>query len=148
MRAHEIADKVSLALKSDKFKFLRCNFANGDMVGHTGLIPATVSAVKTLDEVVGRLVSEVHALKGWSIITADHGNCEEKLDEKGKMKTSHTLNKVPFILVAPDGWSRNFQVDATRVEQPAGLTNVAATILNLLGFEKPGQYRESLISFS
>ena len=148
MRAHEIAEKVSLALKSNKYKFLRCNFANGDMVGHTGLIPATVTAVKTLDEVVGRLAAEVAALNGWTIITGDHGNCEEKLDEKGKMKTSHTLNKVPFILVAPSGWRRNFQVDATRVEQPAGLTNVAATILNLLGFEKPGQYRESLISFS
>jgi len=117
------------------------------MVGHTGLIPQTVEAVKTLDEVVGRLAAEVSALGGWTIITADHGNCEEKLDEKGNMKTSHTLNKVPFVLVAPPRWGRNFQVDHFRVEQPAGLTNVAATILNLLGFEKPAKYRESLLSF-
>ena len=142
MKAIEISDRVSVALAGKTWKFLRVNFANGDMVGHTGLIPETVAAVRILDAVVGRLVEEVSALNGVTIITADHGNCEEKLDEKGKMKTSHTLNKVPFIVVDPR--APQYVIDLAQIETP-GLTNVAATILNILGFKAPKGYRETLI---
>ena len=145
MRAREIKEKCMIALESGKWKFARVNFANGDMVGHTGLIPQTVEAVKVLDEVVGELVELNKRLGGITIITADHGNCEEKIDEKGNMKTSHTLNKVPFIVVDPHA---KYTIDSTLVEQPAGLTNVASTMINLLGYEKPESYRKSLVSFS
>lgn len=143
MRAREIADKCAAVLESGQYKFCRVNFANGDMVGHTGLIPQTVEAVKVLDEVVHRLVELNRRLGGITVITADHGNCEEKIDAKGNMKTSHTLNAVPFIIV--DEHAR-YTVDSTRVEQPAGLTNVAATLCNLLGYKKPSQYRKSLLN--
>jgi 2,3-bisphosphoglycerate-independent phosphoglycerate mutase len=154
MKAHEIMDKCKSALESGKWKFARLNFANGDMVGHcanfmdhdghTIGLDATVQAVKVLDEVVAELVEVNKRLGGITIITADHGNCEEKIDAKGNITSSHTLNKVPFIVVDPNA---KYTVDADRIEQPAGLTNVAASVINLLGFEKPPMYRDSLIRF-
>jgi 2,3-bisphosphoglycerate-independent phosphoglycerate mutase len=144
MRAREIGVKASAALESGKFKFVRINLANGDMVGHCGHIPQTIDAVMVLDEVVDRLVELNKKLGGITVITADHGNCEEMLDAKGNAKTSHTLNVVPFVVVDPKA---KYVVDASRVEQPAGLTNVAASVINLCGYEKPGMYRESLIRF-
>lgn len=144
MRAREIGVKASAALESGKFKFVRINLANGDMVGHCGHIPKTIDAVMVLDEVVDRLVELNKKLGGITVITADHGNCEEMLDAKGNAKTSHTLNVVPFVVVDPKA---KYVVDASRVEQPAGLTNVAASVINLCGYEKPGMYRESLIRF-
>jgi 2,3-bisphosphoglycerate-independent phosphoglycerate mutase len=154
MRAFEIRDKCKTALESGKWKFARLNFANGDMVGHcAGFIDhsghtigldATVEAVRVLDEVVADLVEVNKKLGGITIITADHGNCEEKIDAKGNIISSHTLNKVPFVIVDPHA---QYTVDASRVEQPAGLTNVAASVVNLLGYEKPPMYRESLIKF-
>jgi len=154
MRAFEIRDKCKSALESGKWKFARLNFANGDMVGHcAGFIDhsghtigldATVEAVRVLDEVVADLVEVNRKLGGITIITADHGNCEEKIDAKGNIISSHTLNKVPFVVVDPNA---KYTVDSSRVEQPAGLTNVAASVVNLLGYEKPPMYRESLIKF-
>ena len=155
MRAYEIRDKCKAALESGKWKFARLNFANGDMVGHcagfvdhsghTIGLDATVEAVKVLDEVVADLVEMNRKLGGITIITADHGNCEEKIDAKGNIISSHTLNKVPFVVVDPHA---QYTVDSSRVEQPAGLTNVAASVVNLLGYEKPPMYRESLIKFN
>lgn len=144
MRAREIGVRASAALESGKYKFVRINLANGDMVGHCGHIPQTIDAVKVLDEVVDCLVELNKKLGGITVITADHGNCEEMLDAKGNAKTSHTLNVVPFVVVDPNA---KYMVDAGRVEQPAGLTNVAASVINLFGYEKPGMYRESLIRF-
>jgi 2,3-bisphosphoglycerate-independent phosphoglycerate mutase len=147
MRAREIGDKTVAALESGKWKFLRINLANGDMVGHCGHIPPTIEAIKVLDEVVHRLVELNEKLGGITVITADHGNCEEMLDKKGQPKTSHTLNVVPFIIVDPHA---KYVVDTSKADadpEPAGLTNVAASIVNLFGYEKPATYRESLIRF-
>ena len=146
MRAREIGEKATDALQSGKWKFVRINLANGDMVGHTGHMKPTVEAVKVLDEVVSKLAEVNKSLGGITIITADHGNCEEMLDSKGNPKTSHTLNVVPFIIIDPHA---KYVVDTTCIKdgQPAGLTNVAATVVNLFGFEKPSMYRDSLIRF-
>jgi 2,3-bisphosphoglycerate-independent phosphoglycerate mutase len=154
MKAREIAAATEKALRSGKYRFLRLNFANGDMVGHTGSLPASVEAVKVVDEAVGRLVSVVDELGGSVIITSDHGNCEQEIevDKKtgkpvmgpgGKYKplTSHTLNPVPFIIHTND--KNHFELNE-KVKEP-GLGNIAATILLLLGFEKPDDYLEPLI---
>ena len=145
MRAREIGVKASAALTSGKYKFVRINLANGDMVGHCGHIPQTIDAVKVLDEVVEQLVTLNRKLGGITVITADHGNCEEMLDPKGNAKTSHTLNVVPFVVVDPNA---KYTVDSTQVQQPAGLTNVAASVVNLCGFQKPSMYNGSLIRFN
>jgi 2,3-bisphosphoglycerate-independent phosphoglycerate mutase len=146
MRAREIGEKAAAALQSGKWKFARINLANGDMVGHTGHMNPTVEAVKVLDEVVSKLVELNKQLGGITIITADHGNCEEMLDAKGNPKTSHSLNVVPFIIVDPHA---KYVVDTACIKdgQGAGLTNVAATVVNLFGYEKPSMYRDSLIRF-
>ena len=154
MKAREVADATEKALRSGKYRFLRVNFANGDMVGHTGSLPASVEAVKVVDDALGKLVSAVDKLGGAVIITADHGNCEQEfaVDKKTgepvigpggihKPLTSHTLNPVPFIVHAreADRYELNHEL-----ENP-GLGNIAATILMLLGFEKPDDYLESII---
>lgn len=146
MRAREIGEKAAAALHNGKYKFLRINLANGDMVGHTGHMDPTVEAVRVLDEVVDKLVELNKKIGGITVITADHGNCEEMLDAKGNPKTSHTLNVVPFIIVDPHA---KYVVDTSNIKdgQGAGLTNVAATMVNLLGFEKPSMYRDSLVRF-
>jgi 2,3-bisphosphoglycerate-independent phosphoglycerate mutase len=154
MKAREVAAEMEKALRSGKHKFLRVNFANGDMVGHTGSLSAAIEAVKVVDEVVGRLVSVVEEMDGAVIITADHGNSEQmfEVDKKtgmpvqgagGKYKplTSHTLNPVPFIVHTPE--IDRFELN-DQVKEP-GLGNIAATILLLLGFEKPDDYLESLV---
>jgi len=144
MKARAVTERVLDALRSGKYKFLRVNYANGDMVGHTGLLEATVQAVKTVDECVGRLVNAVSDLQGITMITADHGNAESMKNNDGTPKTSHTINPVGLWIVDRncDGrYSMNEDIN------DPGLTNIAATLLNLLGYQKPGIYRESLIIF-
>ena len=157
MKALEIASATEAALRSGKYKFLRLNFANGDMVGHTGSLPAAINAVKTVDTAVARLLSVMDELGGTVIITADHGNCEQMIavDEKtGKPKkaaggsfepmTSHTLNPVPFIIHGPD--TKRYALNEG-LKSP-GLGSVAATILNLLGFRKPDDYLDAIITIA
>jgi 2,3-bisphosphoglycerate-independent phosphoglycerate mutase len=144
MKAHEVTEKVLVALRSGKYRFLRVNFANGDMVGHTGLLDATVQAVRTVDACVGRLVRTVEELRGITVITADHGNAESMKNKNGTPKTSHTTNPVGFWIVDPN-CSGQYQINE-KVPDP-GISNIAATLLNLLGYRKPQIYRESLISF-
>ncbi|MCX8044480.1 MAG: 2,3-bisphosphoglycerate-independent phosphoglycerate mutase [Desulfobacterota bacterium] len=154
MKAHEIAEVAIEALQSGNYKFLRLNFANGDMVGHTGSLPAAIQAVRVVDQAVAKLLSVIDELEGTVIITADHGNCEQMIavDPKtGQPKkaaggnfepmTSHTLNPVPFIIHGPDTARYALNTD---IRNP-GLANVAATILNLLGFAKPEDYLDSII---
>jgi 2,3-bisphosphoglycerate-independent phosphoglycerate mutase len=136
MKAVEITDKTIEMMESGDFRFGRLNFANGDMVGHTGNLDATVSAMETVDQCLGRLVEAVDKLGGILVFTADHGNAEDM------SRTSHTLNPVPFVIHDPDYGDEYAMAD---VDEP-GLTNVAATLLNLLGFQAPGDYRPSLIS--
>ena len=146
MKAFEIAEKTDELLRSGKYKFGRLNFANGDMVGHSGVMEAAIIAVETVDTCVGKLLKTIDELGGIAIITADHGNADEMFTEKNGVKTpktSHTLNPVPFIIYDPQYKNEYVMAD---VKNP-GLSNVAATILNLLGYEKVEDYDASLIKF-
>ncbi len=145
MKAVEITDKSIELLKSGKYKFGRINFANGDMVGHSGIIEAAIEAVEIVDKSVGRLIEVVNELGGITVITADHGNADEMFTEKNgvrTVKTAHTLNPVPFIII-DSGYKDEYEM--ANVENP-GLTNIASTLLNLLGFEKVEDYDPSLIT--
>ncbi len=157
MKAPEIAETLEQALRSGRYKFLRVNFANGDMVGHTGSLPAAIQAVQAVDAAVGRLVSVVDELGGTLILTADHGNCEQMIAvEKQSGKpimgpggaykplTSHTLNPVPFVVHGAG--SGCFELNKA-VAEP-GLGNIAATLLMLLGYEKPEDYCDSLLTLT
>ncbi len=148
MKCAEITDKLIEAIQSGKYKYIRCNFPNGDMVGHTGSMAATKISMEALDLQLARILPVIDAAKGVAIITADHGNADEmyELDKKtkepkvGKAKTSHTLNPVPMIIYD------NFNSDKyTLKDCPAGLSNVAATTVNLLGYDAPDMWDESLI---
>lgn len=157
MKCAEITDKLIECLRSGKYKYLRVNFPNGDMVGHTGSFLATECSMEALDLQLARLLKVVDELHGAAIITADHGNADEmyEIDKKTKMpkankdgtfkaKTSHTLNPVPFIIYD------NFTADAYSIKAGRGdfgLSSVAATTVNLLGFEAPEIWDESMISF-
>ena len=144
MKAYEITKKTVELMLEGKYRFGRINFANGDMVGHTGVMEAVITAVETVDECIGKLLRVIEKLHGIAIVTADHGNADEMFKIiKGKklIKTSHTLNPVPFFIYDP-----HFQGEykMAPVENP-GLSNVAGTILNLLGFENVEDYDDSLI---
>jgi 2,3-bisphosphoglycerate-independent phosphoglycerate mutase len=144
MKAFEIAQEAEKLLATNKYRWGRVNFANGDMVGHTGIVDATVTAVETVDTCVGRLLNVVDEMQGLAIITADHGNADEMFTVKGvkkSVKTAHTLNPVPFIIYDPQ---YNGEYEMAHVNN-AGLSNIAATLLNLLGYEKPDEYDASLI---
>jgi 2,3-bisphosphoglycerate-independent phosphoglycerate mutase len=151
MKAAEITDVLIAALESRKFRHLRVNYANGDMVGHTGRRDPAVQAVEAVDLSLGRLLPVIARLEGAMIVTADHGNADEmyeldkkgaiKLDDRGNrlVKTSHTLNRVPLLLYAP---GYKLEIDASLADP--GLANVAASVLHLLGYEAPQDYEKSL----
>lgn len=147
MKACEIKDKTLELLRSGKYLFGRINFANGDMVGHTGNMKAAVIGVETVDCCVGSLLEATRELNGIAVVTADHGNSDEmfSLDEDGKkkVKTSHTLNPVPFAIFDPQ---YKGEYEMAQLERP-GLSNVASTLLNLLGYQKIEDYDPSLIYF-
>jgi 2,3-bisphosphoglycerate-independent phosphoglycerate mutase len=103
------------------------NFANPDMVGHTGVIPAAVEAIETVDEQLGRVVEAVHASGGACIVTADHGNADHMLEPDGSPNTAHSLNPVPLIVTA----------DVPGLRDGGTLADVAPTVLELLGIEQP-----------
>ncbi len=155
MKCAEITDKLIECLRSGKYKYLRVNFPNGDMVGHTGSFLATQCSMEALDLQLARILKVVDELHGAALITADHGNADEmyeidkktkgpKVEKDGsfKAKTSHTLNPVPFIIYD------NFTSDAYKVKlgrDDFGLSAVAATTVNMLGYEAPEIWDESMI---
>jgi 2,3-bisphosphoglycerate-independent phosphoglycerate mutase len=145
MKSKEITDTVIELLKSGDYKFGRTNFPNGDMVGHTGMMDATIIAVETVDKCVGELLAVIKEIGGIAVITADHGNADEMftIDKKGakSVKTAHTLNPVPFTIYDPLYQGEYRMADI----KEKGLSNIAATLLNLLGYEKPQEYDPSLI---
>jgi len=144
MKALEIKEKAIDMLRGGEYRFGRLNFANGDMVGHTGVMEAAVAAVETVDRCVGELLEAVRELEGIAVVTADHGNVDEMFTlDKGrrKAKTAHTLNPVPFAIFDPCYDGEYLMAD---LERP-GLSNVASTLLNLLGYEKVEEYDPSLI---
>jgi 2,3-bisphosphoglycerate-independent phosphoglycerate mutase len=146
MKAFEITDAVEKLLRSGEYRFGRLNYPNGDMVGHTGDFDAAVIAVETTDKCVGKMLSVIEELNGIALVTADHGNADEMYTmEKGKKvpKTSHTLNPVPFIIYDPQYKGEYKMAD---IKNP-GLSNIASTILNLLGYKQVEDYDKSLITF-
>jgi 2,3-bisphosphoglycerate-independent phosphoglycerate mutase len=127
MSAPEATDAFVEHWKSDEPVFAIINFANADMVGHTGVIEAAVTAVETVDACLGRVVEAVHASGGACLVTADHGNADEMLEEDGSPDTAHSLNPVPLIVTA----------GAESLDGEGILADVAPTILALLGIEQP-----------
>ncbi len=154
MKAAEITDAMIAALQSGQYKLLRCNYANGDMVGHTGNFRAATMAVEAVDLALARLLPAIQAAGGVALITADHGNADEmfELDKKTKQpaqnkdgsykaKTAHTLNPVPLVLFDKvTGGKLGLQQTAT-----AGLSSIAATVANLVGLEKHDKWDESVL---
>ena len=155
MKCAEITDKLIECLESGKYSYLRVNFPNGDMVGHTGNLEATRCSMEALDLQLARIIKVIDKLHGVAVITADHGNADEmyemdkktkmpKVDKEGhyKAKTSHTLNPVPCIIYD------NFYSDSYTVKEDKGqfgLSDIAATMVNLLGYKAPEMWNESLI---
>jgi 2,3-bisphosphoglycerate-independent phosphoglycerate mutase len=127
MSAPDAADAFVAHWRDDEPAFAIINFANPDMVGHTGVIEAAVTAVETVDECLGRVVEAVHASGGACVITADHGNCDHMLDDDGSVNTAHSLNPVPFIVTA----------DGVSLDGEGILADVAPTILALMGIDQP-----------
>ncbi|MBI5149545.1 MAG: 2,3-bisphosphoglycerate-independent phosphoglycerate mutase [Candidatus Omnitrophica bacterium] len=146
MKAYEITEKSIELLRSGRYKFGRINFANGDMIGHTGVEKAIITAVETVDECTARLIDVVNELGGITLVLADHGNADEMFtlkDGKKIVSTAHSLNPVPCAIV-DSGCRGEYRLADLRAR---GLSNIAATLLNLLGFEKPEDYDPSLIEF-
>ena len=156
MKCAEITDKLIECLESGKYRYLRVNFPNGDMVGHTGSLAATRCSMEALDLQLGRILPVLDRLGGAALITADHGNADEmyeidkktgepKKDKNGKYKakTSHTLNKVPCIIYDNTEAKNHYEMKPD--EGKFGLSDVAATMVNLMGYEAPSMWDESLI---
>lgn len=147
MKAREITEKTIELIESGEYRFGRLNLANGDMVGHTGDLAAAIEAMEVVDECVAKLINAIEAAGGILLYTADHGNADIMYTEKDGVrlpKTSHTLSPVPFAIVDP-----NYQGEYELTPPAdAGLTHIAATAINLLGFEAPEDYQPSLLTFA
>jgi 2,3-bisphosphoglycerate-independent phosphoglycerate mutase len=155
MKAAEATDALIHELIQRPYGFARINYPNGDMVGHTGVFEAARMGVEAVDLVLGRLLPVIEKLGGVALITADHGNADEmyEVDKKGavkmengkpKAKTSHTLNPVPFIIYDP-AHSGSYALRSD-IAKP-GLANIAATALDLMGYQAPQGYEPSLIQW-
>ena len=129
------------AMESGKYQFLRCNYPNGDMVGHTGVMDAVVTSMEALDECLAKLLSCADKCGYMVLLTADHGNADQMTEtKKGKtsVRTAHSLNPVPFIIYDKDH-------EWTIKEGAYGLANVAPTIVKMMGFEAPACWEKSMI---
>jgi 2,3-bisphosphoglycerate-independent phosphoglycerate mutase len=131
MSAREAAEAFVGAWREDEPEFGIINFANADMVGHTGVIPAAVAAVETVDGCLGEVVRAVHESGGACVITADHGNSDHMLEPDGSPNTAHSLNPVPLIITLAGG--------PVTLRDGGVLADVAPTVLQLLGFEQPAE---------
>jgi len=132
MSAVEVTDRLVEAIGSGRYDAIVCNYANGDMVGHTGNLAAAVKAVETLDACIGRVVAATRAAGGEVLITADHGNAETMFDPAtGQPHTAHTVGPVPFVYVGD-------RADA-QLRTGGALRDVAPTILDLLGLPQPAE---------
>ena len=134
MSAVQVTDKVVEAIKSNKYDCIILNYANCDMVGHTGVIDAAVKAVETVDACVGRCMEALESVGGVALITADHGNAEQLIDAEGKPFTAHTTNLVPVVIT-----DKNIKI------RDGILSDIAPTLLELLGVEKPEEMTSSSI---
>ena len=146
LKSARITDNLCDAIHSGKYGFLRTNYHNGDMVGHTGNLEATIIGVESVDLAFGRVIQAVKDVNGVLLVTADHGNADEMYEKSKKpgaplkAKTSHTLNKVPFIV---------YNYDCTlKQDDDMGLSNIAATVCEILGVEPNEHWRASIIDSS
>jgi 2,3-bisphosphoglycerate-independent phosphoglycerate mutase len=131
MSAYEITDEVVKQIAGGRFDAVIMNYANADMVGHTGNLEATIKAIEVIDECLGRVVDATRAKGGTAIITADHGNAEQMIDPvTGQIFTAHTTNPVPVILIN----GQHYQL-----REDGSLRDISPTILGILGLEKPAQ---------
>ena len=128
MSAPEVTEKVLEAIATDKYDMIILNFANADMVGHTGVMEAAIKAIEALDKLVPQIVDAVLAKGGQILLTADHGNADEMLDENGNVMTAHSLNDVPLI---------NISSDPLPLKDGGRLCDIAPTMLKLMGLEIP-----------
>ena len=141
MKCVEITDQLIAAMESGQYGFLRCNFPNGDMVGHTGNFDAVVASMEALDVQLGRIRQAAEQTGHILVVTADHGNADVMLEKNKKgqlqVRTAHSLSPVPFVICGADV-----------AIQPGnyGLSNVAATIASLLGLEKPASWEPSMLA--
>ena len=155
MKCAEITDRVIEAIASGKYRMIRLNYPNGDMVGHTGVIEAVRVAMGALDLCLGRLKAAVEAAGGVLVISADHGNADDMYEHKkdGSLKcdgagnparkTSHSLNPVPCIVYDPEGKGEY----SPELREGLGISSLAATCIELLGFEAPADYDQSVLKF-
>jgi 2,3-bisphosphoglycerate-independent phosphoglycerate mutase len=140
MSAYEVTDKLVAAIESSQYHAIVCNYANGDMVGHTGNLTAATRAVEVLDECIGRVVAAMRESGGEVLITADHGNAEMMRDEKtGQAHTAHTLNLVPLLYVGRKA----------RLAERGALQDISPTLLSMMGLQQPAEMTgKSLIRFT
>jgi len=142
MKSAEVTDCMIAALRSGKYDFLRCNYPNGDMVGHTGSLEASIVAVEAVDLGLARLIKVVDEVGAILLVTADHGNADEMLEKNKKgvlqVRTAHSLNPVPFIIYDP-------QQERVIKEGEYGLSNVAPTVAKLFGLTVPESWQTSII---
>jgi 2,3-bisphosphoglycerate-independent phosphoglycerate mutase len=153
MKAAEITTEVVKAVESGTYQFIRLNYPNGDMVGHTGVFPAVTIAVEAVDEGLGRLKAAVEKAGGIMVISADHGNADDMYehdktgavkygkDGRPKAKTAHSLNPVPAVVYDPSGASKA-RLSAAK---DLGISSLAATCIKLLGYEPPADYTPSIV---
>ena len=127
MSAYEVTDKLLEAIAADKYDVIILNYANCDMVGHTGVFEAAKAAVEAVDACVGRVTDAIAAKGGVSLITADHGNADKMFDEDGSPFTAHTTNPVPFCVV---GYP-------CKLREGGVLADIAPTMLKILGLPQP-----------
>ena len=129
MSVYEVTEQLVKAIKSKKFDVIICNFANGDMVGHTGIMDAALKAVEAVDDCLGKVEEAIKSVDGILLVTADHGNAEKMIDETtGQPYTAHTVGKVQAVLIN----------DNENTELKDGkLADIAPTMLELLGIEQP-----------
>ena len=140
MSAFEVTERVAEEIRSQKYDFILLNYANPDMVGHTGVLEAAIKAVQAVDKCVGEVIDAVKQVDGIALVTADHGNAEKMIDsQNGEVFTAHTTDRVPFVLVMDQSSAKL---------RPGGiLADVAPTILHLMKIKKPGEMGgENLIS--
>jgi len=132
MSAPEVTDKLVDAIENQKYDLIVCNYANGDMVGHTGVFDAAVKAVEALDDCLKRVTDAIVKVGGECLITADHGNCEQMLDSNGGPMTQHTTGPVNLVHVSNQG-------KAVNLKQGGSLCDIAPTLLTMMGEGQPAE---------
>jgi len=147
MKAKELTEKTIEAINKEAYDFILINYANADIIGHTGNLEITVKSVEVVDEFLGKLITAVLLKNGCLLITADHGNAEEMLDNfTGEKRTEHTTNPVPLWFITPENHRKTTSPGKEEVKIVGLLSDIAPTILDLFQIDKPEEMTgESLL---